>query len=309
MSARTRRRNDHYKRVLSGRASVDLKFGQQYAVSYGTLTPLRTRHNETPPGRIRLTAMLNTTQNVLIVLMTLAASLLLMALLNRFWPWEKRRAHNDLIGWQLSLIGTTYAVIIGFMLYTVWTDFGAADLNADAEANALLSVFHLAEGLPDQQRVELRKFARAYADSVIDIEWPAMAEDKIAFNVNAANRGMWDTLLSVKGASPTESTAEGQALRDLSEMNQHRRLRQLQSTSHLPGILWCVLLIGGVVTIGSACMFGSGSVALHALQVSAFSLLIALVLAAIADIDRPFQGSVHVSDVAFRRAQQTMATY
>ena len=32
-------------------------------------------------------------------------------------------------------------------------------------------------------------------------------------------------------------------------------------------------------------------------------LLIALALVAVADIDRPFQGSVHVSDYAFRRAR------
>ena len=35
-------------------------------------------------------------------------------------------------------------------------------------------------------------------------------------------------------------------------------------------------------------------------------LIIALVLVAIADINRPFQGSVHVSDYAFRRAQMDM---
>ena len=35
-------------------------------------------------------------------------------------------------------------------------------------------------------------------------------------------------------------------------------------------------------------------------------LLISLVLVAIADINRPFQGSVHVSDYAFRRAQMDM---
>ena len=34
--------------------------------------------------------------------------------------------------------------------------------------------------------------------------------------------------------------------------------------------------------------------------------MIALVLVAIADIDRPFQGSVHVNDSAFTRAQLNM---
>jgi hypothetical protein len=53
-------------------------------------------------------------------------------------------------------------------------------------------------------------------------------------------------------------------------------------------------------------MFGADSTWLHGLQVFAFSLLIALALVAVADINRPFQGSVHVHDAAFRRAQSNM---
>ena len=74
-------------------------------------------------------------------------------------------------------------------------------------------------------------------------------------------------------------------------MSEHRHIR-LQSTSHLSGVLWCVLIIGGAVTIASSCMFGADSTWLHGLQVFAFSLLIALALVAVADINRPFQESV-----------------
>ena len=56
----------------------------------------------------------------------------------------------------------------------------------------------------------------------------------------------------------------------------------------------------------SGCLFGSGSFGLHAVQVFALSTLISLVLLAIADIDRPFQGAVHVTSYAFQRAQAHM---
>jgi len=69
--------------------------------------------------------MLDTPQDVFIVIVALACSLSFMAGVNYYWPAEQRRAHNDLIGWQLSVLGTTYAVIVGFMLYTVWINFGA----------------------------------------------------------------------------------------------------------------------------------------------------------------------------------------
>lgn len=250
--------------------------------------------------------MLNITEDFLIILGTVGSSLFFMVLLNRFWPSEARRAHNELIGWHLSILATTYAVIIGFMLYAVWLDFGAAELNADAEANALVNVFRLAEGLPDQQRDELRAEARSYADAVVDSEWSAMANNERLAETHEITEKMWRTLMSVKAAAPTELTAEDHALYELSAMTEHRRIRWLQSSSRLPAILWCVLLVGGVVTVASTCMFGSTSLRVHGIQVFAFSLLISLVLVAIADIDRPFQGTVHVSDSAFLRAQESM---
>jgi hypothetical protein len=242
----------------------------------------------------------------LIPLFAVIGSLLFMLGLNRIWPWEKRRAHNDVIGWQLSILGTTYAVILGFMLYAVWTNFGSADLNVDLEANALVNVYRLAAGLPDEQRTKLEKLALTYADVAINQDWPQMRHNLVPDTSQRINRDMWKVLMSVKVASPAESTAEDHALSELSSLTEHRRTRLLQSISQLPGVLWFVLIIGGVVTVASSCLFGSENVALHTLQVFAFSLLISMGLVAIADIHRPFQGVVHVSDDAFKRAQENM---
>ena len=251
--------------------------------------------------------MLSAWESLILVILVVACSLLFKAVINRFWTTERRRTHNDLIGWQLSILGTTYAVILGFMLYTVWTDFQAASANADAEASSVMNVYRLAEGLPAAQRDELKKASREYVDAVINQDWPAMARgDAGIAATHPLSMKMWQILMSVKGASPTEITAEDHALYELSAMSEHRRLRQLQSSARLPAVLWFVLVIGGMVTIMSSCMFGAESSLLHGLQVFAFSLLIALVLVAVADINRPYQGTVHVSNAAFNRALQYM---
>ncbi len=252
--------------------------------------------------------MLTTTQDVVIIILIVGGALVFHMLLELFWPREQRRAHNDLIGWQLSILGTTYAVILGFMLYTVWTNFGLAELNADAEAQAVVNIYRLSEGLPIQQRADIVKATRAYADVVVAKDWSAMAQGNTGFLESyRINQNLWHILMSVKAATPEQLTAEDHALRELSALAEHRRVRQLQSNSRLPGVLWCVLILGGTVTIASICMFGATSRSLHAIQIFCFSLLISLVLVAIADIDRPFQGSVHVSDAPFRRAQLNMS--
>lgn len=250
--------------------------------------------------------MLNFVESLAIVLCTVGAALLFMAALNRLWPPARRRAHNDLIGWQLGILGTTYAVILGFMLYTVWTDYGAADLNVDQEANSVVNLYRIAQGLPEAQGAQVRILTRSYADAAVRQDWPQMSRSQIPEGTQSIDTALWKTVLSVKAASPTEIAAEDHSLTELGMLSEHRRMRLLQNASRLPTVLWCVLILGALVTISSATTFGSSNLLLHALQVFAFSFVVSLVLVAIADIDRPFQGSVHVSSYAFERAQQVM---
>lgn len=250
--------------------------------------------------------MLSLMQNILILIAAMTASLLFTLALNRFWPVHTRHTQNDLIGWQLSVLGTTYAVILGFMLYTSWTNFGAAELNADLEASALRNVYRLAEGLPAVQRAQIETLAQSYADAVINQDWPTLARGRLPEESHEINELMWRTLMSVKAASTSEITAEDHALSELSVLTSHRRTRLLQSVSKLPTIFWGVLLIGGILTMISVSMFGSANPRLHMLQVFSLTLLVTLVMLAIADVNRPFQGWVHVSNFAFQRAQQNM---
>jgi hypothetical protein len=250
--------------------------------------------------------MLNTWQSFVTIILAVFWSLSFMWGLNRLWPWEKRHAHNDLIGWQLNILGTTYAVILGFMLYAVWNNYGVANLNVDNEANAIENIYRLAEGLPAPQRDQIQTLARSYAETVINQDWPQMATDQVPEASNKLNQQMWSTLMSIRNGAPNEITAEDHALSELSALTEHRRMRLVQNAFRLPTVLWCLLIIGGAVTIASASMFGSANTSLHRLHIFAFSLLIALVLVAVADIDRPFQGAVQVSDFAFQRAQRNM---
>jgi hypothetical protein len=235
----------------------------------------------------------------------MGASLIFMVGLNRLWPVEKRHTPNALVGWQLSVLGTTYAVTLGFMLYTDWTNFNAAYLNAELEANSLRNIYRLAEGLP-QQRAEIQSLAHAYADAVLKHDWPDMALGRLPEDSHLINEQMWKTLMSIKVASPSELMAEDHALSELSSLTLHRRTRLLQSTYELPSIFWCVLLTGGVLTVISVSMFGSANPRIHTLQVFSLTLLITLVMLAIADVDRPYRGWVRISSYAFERAQATM---
>jgi len=253
--------------------------------------------------------VLNFFENVMVVTSAIGGSLVLWWLVVRFWPSEQRREHNEITGWQLSVLGTTYAVILGFMLFAAWADFKAADENAEVEAVCLVNLFWAASGLPENQRDEIRRLALQYADTILEEEWPAMSRGGMAPGVTKIVQQMWETAVQKEDLTATEQTSLDKTMSEIGSITEHRRIRQLQNESKLPGILWLVLLVGGLVTIMSASLFGSQRPMLHMIQIVTLTLLLSLALAAVADINRPFRGFVHVSPNGFENAKRIFERY
>ena len=250
--------------------------------------------------------MLSTFESIAIILLIVGGSLGFLWLLRWIWPAEQRRPHNDLVGWQITVLGTSYAVIIGFMLYAVWTSFETADGNAEAEANSLVNVVRIARSLPAPQNQQMLELGSRYVDNMLKEEWPAMSRMTLSPESHRLMQQLWTVLMSTQIRGVLEQTSLDHAITELSSMTEHRRLRELQSHSNLPEILWAVLVVGAILTIVSACLFASTDVKLHVIQVFMLSLMLSLVLVAIADINRPFQGSVHVTPAGFERARLTL---
>jgi hypothetical protein len=243
--------------------------------------------------------------SIVIILSSIALGLLTLFVLQRQWPPETRREHNAMVSASVGVIGTTYAVLIAFMLAGVWSEFQAAEINAEQEANCLVNIRRLSAGLPDPLRKHVQQLAHDYATLMISEEWPDMAIEQGSQRAHLVMVDLWNLISTMQPQDPTQQLVMEQSLSQLNLMTEHRRIRMLQSRQQLPPILWAVLIAGGVVTVMSACLFGVSNFRLHAVQVLAIAFLISLMLMAIADIQRPFQGDVHVSPDGFRYALQT----
>lgn len=226
-------------------------------------------------------------------------------LINYFWPADQRTGHNEIVGWQLSVIGTTYAVILGFMLFNVWSNFRTADINADQEANALVSLYRLSEALPGSTKAKIQQDARRYARIMIDEEWPDMAHRTLSPEGTEITQELWETVVTAGKDTAVQGPDFTQALTELSTMTQHRRVRHLESEFRIPGLLWTVLLAGGLITLISSCLLSAENLRLHFVLVVCMSLVLGITLLAIAEVDQPFRGAVRVQPHGFRLALDT----
>lgn len=246
------------------------------------------------------------TGSVITIIVCIGAALGFLFVIKRVWVPSERRIHNDAIGPNVSVIGTTYAVLMAFMLSGVWSDMQSARLHTEQEANSLVNVYRFARELPEESRKEIQRLAREYAQAMVTVEWTAMEHEGSSPAGHAIIKDLWHAVASVQPHTATEQEVMDHSLSELTVMTEHRRVRLLQSRKKLPPILWAVLIVGAIVTVGSTCLFGIEDFKLHIVQVFEISFLVSLMLVAIASIDRPFQGQVRVSPEAFQYAIDTM---
>jgi hypothetical protein len=243
--------------------------------------------------------------NITIISGCILAALLLLVVVRRFWK-PRGRQRNEVMGWQLTFLSTTYAVIIAFMLSDVWNDYQAAETNTEMEANSLLRIYRLAEGIPQQQAEHLRALAIQYGELAISQEWPAMEHDSISQGLTDTAKQLWSSVLQVKTVTQEQQLSLQQIMSGVGALTEHRRIRELQSRSKLPGIFWVVLIVGGSLTVLYSCLFDVEERRMHAVHVVGITFMVALVLVSIADVDRPYGGAIRIQPTAFRTALQSM---
>jgi Protein of unknown function (DUF4239) len=222
-------------------------------------------------------------------------------LVQRLVSTERRRQHNDVAGFIYAVLGVAYAVLLGLMLIAVWEQWNAADDTVTEEANELAGIFWFAHTLPQPEGRHIQELARTYAQVVVKEEWPLMGQGKSSPKAWATIDELRATILGLNPTTGAQQVRYNQLLEQLHGLGDARRERLLVAGEGLPTILWVVLILGGVITVGFTYLFGLDSTLVHLLMVGALALIISLSLFTVAALDQPFKGAVHIHPAAFEQ--------
>ena len=222
-----------------------------------------------------------------------------LALVQRLVPTEVRRDHNDVAGFIYAVVGVIYAVLLALMVIAVWEDYEKASDTVEQEANALAEIFWLAYGLPEPERHQLQELARSYAREVVDEEWALMEQGR------ASPRG-WDliddiraTLQEVEPRTVAGRELYAEGLDQIQRLADARRMRLAEAEAGLPGVLWVVLIVGGIAAVGFTYLFGLENTRAHKLMVATLAMIIALALFTVGALEYPFSGSARIGTGTF----------
>jgi hypothetical protein len=245
-----------------------------------------------------------TTAGILVVGSVVLFALGVGYLVANFTSKEVRTAHNDRAGFILAVIGVIYAVLLAFVAIGVWERFQQAEMRSYDEAGALATVYRDAGSFP--RHTVLRARLRAYALSVIGVEWPRMRRGERSELSNRLLEALDRDVRSLPVNSPRLANVHAQMLSAIDTALIDRQTRLTVDSGGINGIMWTVLVVGGVVTIAFTYLFGFDQTLMQELMIGGLSFLIGLVLFLIMALDFPFRGSIAVQPEAFRALVESL---
>jgi hypothetical protein len=111
-----------------------------------------------------------------------------------------------------------------------------------------------------------------------------------------------DILQNIQGFEPRTKGEEqlyAEGLDQIDALADARRMRLVAAEEGVPGVLWSVLIFGGIVAVGFTYLFGLENTWAHRLMVLTLAAVIGLVLFTVGAMEHPFSGGARIGSGAF----------
>ncbi len=214
---------------------------------------------------------------------------------------SKLRLHHDVADPILGAVGAVYAVLLAFVVVTVWQNFDKSNSAVQLEANYLADIYRDAEAFPPDFRQKVANTLREYREAVVKYEWPAMQKGQMSQEVEGIMKKIWTLYTNYQPKTKTEEAFFNESVHKLNEFREFRRQRIMDSRTGIHPLLWYVLLVGALAVISFTFLFGAENIKAQIVMGVLLSALISLILVAILLLDYPFTGDITISPEPFKQ--------
>jgi hypothetical protein len=223
------------------------------------------------------------------------------------WRHEHKSAEKE------SPVGALVASILGLLGFMLAFTFGLAANRFEArrqavleEANAIGTTYLRARLLPEPQRAEIASLLREY----VDVRIRGVTENHVLSALARSEElqeKLWSKAIDASKNKDSNSVLTGLFLQSLNEtIDVHAKRVQVAMRSRIPLSIWGVLF--GLATLGMAAVGYQSGLAATRRSPALLAMVLAFssVLYLIADLDRPQEGFLVVSQQALIDVQKSM---
>jgi len=229
-------------------------------------------------------------------------SFVLVRIVRRALPYPVFKENNEIVGFTYAVFGLIYGVLLAYTVVVAWERYSEAERIVMRETTSLSQVWRDSQVFPAADREGVHQDLIDYATSVLQDEWPTMAATGEA-NPKTVQiyEQLWERSYRLQPVTKSQEAFLRELLSRMNELGSTRRLRILYSRMQVPSVLWPVLVLGSIMTIGYTLLFANRHEWVQVTIVSFVTLIALLVILVILSLQFPFTGDVSVTPEAFRQ--------
>jgi len=245
---------------------------------------------------------------IAVIFLSVTVILTIQIIITKLLGKEALRESHEVCGYYLSLVGTTYAVLLGLVVFDAMAKFQRAEKTVEIEAKSLLAVYSFSEQFPKEEAI-IKGLLRGYVDEVSNNEWSMMANGQVS---EKAGDTMLALINAIKKIDPKTQNQQGVYSTLLSEaflLWESRQDRTTPANFGIPTVEWVILLIGAAITISFTFFFTIETQGIDIVMRGMATLLIAMSLYLALLFGAPFSGDLYVSDAPFSKVRNIITKY
>ncbi|MBS2009638.1 MAG: DUF4239 domain-containing protein [Cyanobacteria bacterium SZAS TMP-1] len=222
-----------------------------------------------------------------------------MLVFRKFTDREKMKENNPVTDPLMATIGMLFAILLGFMVANAMTKYEECRLTVLAEAAAVGDIFRLARGLHSADSRPIMIDCLDYIDTVVEMEWPQMAEMETNDRAWSIYTDMWKQISRVEPKTQGQSNIHQVLVQSITKLGECRRARSAQLQSKMPAVLWLVVISGAVITVVFSFFFGLDSVILQTVMTAMLTYVLCMNMYLLVSFNTPFVGDIKLKPTAF----------
>jgi hypothetical protein len=216
-------------------------------------------------------------------------------LLRKFVDHSAMQAHNEVAGFIYAVLGVIYAVLLGFVVVTVWEDFKDAENYIDKESTHAVNLYRNAHSFPEHVEAGIKEAVAAYLHDVAYNDWPALQKSQVSGDSEKSYSNIWKVHSGYIPDTPHRGVWYAETLKELNRFAEARRLRIDSMHYDIHPFMWTVLISGACIIIGFSYLFGTESSKAHTIMVFCLASSICLILVLISTLAHPLSGLIQLS--------------
>lgn len=216
----------------------------------------------------------------------------------RWAQYRQKRSAKEIEAPVGAMVGATLGLLAFLLTFTfslAADHFHMRKVKLVEEANAIQTTYLLTGVIPEPHRTEVRKVLRDYAEE--RLQWTGVEKVKGSRSAQALLDQLWAQAAAVGAQNPGGVDVFLSSVNKVIELRVERVM--VRERSRIPSAFWVVLYLVTILALAAMGYHGGVAGTTRSPVMLAVAIAFSVVIMLIADLDRPGEGFINVS-------QQTM---